>query len=480
VTRWGLLIGRCPYDPNDRESVLAHARQLEGRSLREAIEALLPAEDRQRLMPTVATLSRAGGKGDLGNCIEAGHFYYPPNSDSRPDFPWGDLKCTGLRMRLRAGPTPKERLVLAKIDYLGLPGQTFEEFSRAQKLTQLLLVFYVYEAGVGVLDRRIDLVGIWQPTEDDLRIIREDWLLMRALVAGGRAEDLSESLTRYLGACPKAGDSSARTPQPFGDEAMPRAYCLKRGFLAAIYDELRAARGATPAHSVPLLGLEDFLRSPATFESFVAERLNRFRGLPLERIRETLSITRTFAGKARHAHLAWAILNKLTTGSAKTPADRVAQFRKAGLTIRVVRIRRNGRPAEDVSFPAFDYGELAAEEHWEDSLLYSQLSARFLFVFLLEGEPDAITFSHASFWSMPEHDLMGDAARVWTLTRDLVRASRMDGLPRGSDTATVHVRPHDKDSSRTVALPDGSTTFRRSFWLNKRYVGAIFEGSRPQ
>jgi hypothetical protein len=46
VSRKGILIfANAPYDPDDRESVLGHARKLEGRTLREAINALVPPRE---------------------------------------------------------------------------------------------------------------------------------------------------------------------------------------------------------------------------------------------------------------------------------------------------------------------------------------------------------------------------------------------------------------------------------------------------
>ena len=65
---------------------------------------------------------------------------------------------------------------------------------------------------------------------------------------------------------------------------------------------------------------------------------------------------------------------------------------------------------------------------------------------------------------MPEGDL--DATHeVWADTVKLVRADRLEELPAESQTKAVHVRPHDKHR-----YPG----FKRSFWLNRRYVSKIW------
>lgn len=480
MTARGLIIFPSPYDPSDRESVLRHARSLEGRTLSSTIEALLQGEHRGHAEEAAAEYSVAGGKGDFGNAIEAGHFYYRPNSDSRPDFPWGDLKCTGLRLKRSGEWTPKERLVLSKIDYLRIVRQSFEDFVAGQKLSELLLVFYRYERGVAPMDLMVELVELWSPEPDDWRMFREDWEAIKALVNGGRAQDLSEGGTKCLAACTKAADSSDRTPQPFGEPAKPRAYCLKRSFIDQIFRTLKARRARESAKDVPLLGLDDYLAGGVALEDFVVRKFRTYHGAPVESIAQRLEIdASTFLGKSRHARLAWAILNRLLTGDPRTTAETVSQFRKAGIVIRTVRIKPSGKPAEDISFPAFDYVELAEEADWEDSELRALLASRFLFVFLNEGADGVRHLSHVAFWSMPEEDVEGDARAVWRTTRDLVAKSCVQGLPRGSQTKAVHVRPHDTNSEPTVRLPDGTLTFRRSFWLNKKYVAGIFARTRP-
>jgi len=95
------------------------------------------------------------------------------------------------------------------------------------------------------------------------------------------------------------------------------------------------------------------------------------------------------------------------------------------------------------------------------------LVKRFLFIFLRDDKDGSCPrLAKAVFWSMPEGDL--DATHeVWADTVKLVRADRLEELPAESQTKAVHVRPHDKHR-----YPG----FKRSFWLNRRYVSKIWRG----
>jgi hypothetical protein len=67
---------------------------------------------------------------------------------------------------------------------------------------------------------------------------------------------------------------------------------------------------------------------------------------------------------------------------------------------------------------------------------------------------------------MPEVDL--DLTEpVWKDTVRLIRQDRLEELPRDAETHAVHVRPHD-----TRRYPG----FKRSYWLNRRYVTKIWSG----
>src|SRR5690606_7870935 len=73
----------------------------------------------------------------------------------------------------------------------------------------------------------------WEYPNEDLRIIKKDWELINQKIKEGKAHELSEGDTFYLGACTK-GSTALKSfrNQPFNDEqAKQRAYSLKQGYV---------------------------------------------------------------------------------------------------------------------------------------------------------------------------------------------------------------------------------------------------------
>jgi DNA mismatch repair protein MutH len=98
---------QLPYNPRNKESVLAYAKKLRGKTLREVCDASI-------LEHTYL------GKGNFGQILEKYYFQYEPNSDSQADFfeIGMELKSTPLKQLNNLDYRSKERLVLNIINYL--------------------------------------------------------------------------------------------------------------------------------------------------------------------------------------------------------------------------------------------------------------------------------------------------------------------------------------------------------------------------
>jgi DNA mismatch repair protein MutH len=421
----------------------------------------------------------SGGKGAFGNAIEAGHFYYLPNSSAKPDLGWAELKCTGLLPDVSGSRRAKERLVICMINYGGNPGSKIpcvaEESAETShafcKLLSVLLVFYDYAKVVRsdeLLDLPICLVALWSPSSEDIALFKRDWEVIQGYVKEGRAHELSEGLTPILGACTKSSDSSVTIPQGYGPErAKPRAFALKQAYVTAIFQSLATRTPSPSSQDTDLLVEEPIMRHNENFEKKVLRQMNAFAGRPVDDICDEMSLTGKFGGKSGNSRRMNKFANKVATGFQYQKIGNLPEFFKSGLTVKVVRIRENGQAAEAVSFPAFEYAEVAEEEVWEDSSLYQDLVKRFLFIFLLDhGEDNPVIFDKAVFWSMPEYAL-NKTERVWQDTVKLIRENRLEELPSDANTYAVHVRPHDRRR-----YPG----FKRSYWLNRRYVTSIWAG----
>ena len=463
---------------------MRHARKLEGRTLREAINALVPPKELGVVMEEAAKYCTGKAKGKFGNAIEAGHFYYKPNSDKEPDLGWAELKCTGLK-RVKSGRSTKlsakERLVICMINFGGgdqdeeksILKETFDTSHAKKKLNSLVLVFYEYAKGTAVLDLKVLLVDHWMPDATELRMIREDWELIRSYVKAGDAHLISESLTNILGACTKGAKGTDRVKQANNKEkAKPRAFALKQAFVTQIYERLlnQRSRGKAPEPEIHLDGMDLYRKAKDRFEDFVTKRLNKYAGKTTVQICDELGITGKFESKDKHARRMRKFLNKILSGSQDQESDNLAEFKNTGLQIKTVRLKANGMPAEAVSFPHFKYDELADEDDWEDSELYGMLTSRFLFIFLREmGEGKDPVFEKAIFHSLSEDDL-DEAEKAWKLAVEKAREHVYEEMPGQKANRVIHVRPHD---SKARYGKNPSVEKDRCFWLNQRYIRGV-------
>src|SRR5690554_7268790 len=175
------------------------------------------------------------GKGNFGQILEKFYFGYEPNSNAEPDFKEAgiELKSSPLKTLRNGEFRSKERLILKIINYLEVYKEEFETSSFWKKNADLLLVFYLHDRDLDLLDYIIKLVDDWKYPKEDLKIIRRDWEFINQKIKEGKAHELSEGDTFYLGACTK-GSTALKSfrDQPFNQEkAKQRAYSLKQGYV---------------------------------------------------------------------------------------------------------------------------------------------------------------------------------------------------------------------------------------------------------
>lgn len=454
-----------PYDPNSEESVLAWAKLLEGKTLRELIRERLPKEEADNL---IAQLAARAGRGQLGQCVEEGHFGYAANSKAEPDFGTMELKCTPLIPR-KDGLVAKERIVICMINFGGddrakvpcVLDETFETSHAWAKLRKILLIHYEHKEA-GALDLPIRKASVWVPSEEERRIIKEDWEKIRWMVSEGRAHEISEGMTLLLGACTKAADGKKRTSQTHSTEpAKPRAFALKQSFAQAIWESLmRSPQKPLPA----MREIDRYLKADGSFENWLLGKFRGFRNLTIDEICRDLRIARRTDSLNQHAANMRAVLNVILAGADGKSHRNLDELRKTGLQIKTIRINPNGKPHQAVSFPAFDYDELAAEDTWEDSSLYHLFTRRFLLIFLHDDGDGECVFARATFWSMPERDLES-CKTVWQMSVDAARRGDYGDMPGMKDHPIAHVRPHDQK---------GGPGMKRCYWLNKGYIEKLW------
>jgi DNA mismatch repair protein MutH len=437
------------FDDASRDSILAYAKQLEGKSLSEID------------LPARREISLGKGKGSFGLFVEYYVFGVKPNSNPFPDLPKAkvEIKTAPLICAKRVGVTPKERMVLGIIDFNGIVGEQFESSKFMQKNECLLALFYFWRANAKPRSLRFERVEYIVFRDEDREIIKSDWEAIRAKVSVGEAHLLSEGDTLYLGACTKGVNSKTLRRQPFGKApARQRAFSLKTSYLKNYRNR-----------SKNIVDIAPQLRpvSPtASFEELVVMRLAQFKGKSEAELVSTLAPA--FSRK-KPKHLFRLLVDRMLGLKEK---QRAGEFEKANLTIRAIRVEEDGDIEQSMSFKNIDYDELVDTKTWEDSEFYDEISRRFLLCVFKRSPADGeFRFVGGRFWGMPAKDLE-DAKRVWSLTRRLTKSGDEAKFPKSSETKVAHVRPKAQKGHHTVNFR-GRRIKKKCFWFNREYVTRV-------
>lgn len=187
------------YDEFNKLSVLEYAKKLEGKTLREA----LSIETLQNI-----AIDEKGNKGRYGQKLERYYFGYDINSNSSADFPCGlELKAAPLKYLKNGSLVPKERMVCNIINYMEIIHEDWETSSFLEKNSDTLLIRYIdpMDKNIEQLDYIIYDVHIHSIFNDkeDKNQFEDDWNIIVNKIKNGEAHLLSESDTKYLGACTK-------------------------------------------------------------------------------------------------------------------------------------------------------------------------------------------------------------------------------------------------------------------------------------
>ena len=211
----------------DRQEIELIAKSAIGKSLNDILnEELVTIEDKE------------ANKGGFGQLIEKYLFGMDNNSDSEPDFmPAGiELKVTPYKRIKKSELSAKERLVLNIIDYETEYKNEFRSSHFWYKNNKIQLLWYLWEAGKDKKDLKITHEKLLELSKnEDLKQIEEDWNLIIKKIREGKAHEISEADTMYLGACSKGANALSTRKQPFSDiPAMQRAFCFKNSYMTQL------------------------------------------------------------------------------------------------------------------------------------------------------------------------------------------------------------------------------------------------------
>ena len=457
------------YDKTKPKSIEAYAQKLIGRSFRQVME-----DDSNAIREDGTTYGKSDvaetkrNKGNVGQIIEECFFHYSCNSDARADFPEAgvELKVTPYKENKNGTLSAKERLILTMIDYMTVVNEDFETSHFWNKSKLILLIYYLYKQEVKFnLDYRIGYAKLFTPPEQDLKIIRHDYEIIVEKIRAGKAHELSEGDTLYLGAATKSSTSEVRRKQPYSDiPAKPRAFTFKNSYITYVLNNYIIPGKDTYEPIVK----DDSVES---LEDYVVNKIGEYEGYSVDELCEKFDVDIAKKAKNLGAMLAYRILG--------IKSNQAEEFEKANIVLKTIRIGSNNKIKESMSFPTFKFKELVQEE-WDDSTFGNYLrETRFLFVVYKFDENEKLHLKGAQFWNIPYEDLENDVRQMWERTvqvlKEGLKVENINGInhnnfPKATENRVSHVRPHAQNAKDTYELPDGREYPKQCFWLNNTYI----------
>ena len=365
------LNSTLPYDKTRAISIFEYSKGLLGQTLRDFVwENYEPKK----------------GKGGLGQMVENIYFLLETNSNPAADFSEAgmELKCTPLKKSKENEYLIKERLVCNMINYCEVIKDDFEHSHFYLKCQLMLLLFYLHQSKCNNLDLEFIFSVLWKLPEKDLLIIRHDYEVIIDKIKQGKAHELSEGDTMYLGACRKGqkGESLMKQPNNPDVDAPRRAFSLKMAYMRTILDYV-VQSGKNAVSNVA--GVKSEIVSTQalrqhSFDDILLCRFKPFLNMPFKKIAKRKKVDISNNPKNKFAMVA----NAIAASAKCANVNRSEEFLKAGLTMKTIRVQANGIIKEAMSFENIDYIEVAECEDWIDSRLYELYSSRFMFVVFKE------------------------------------------------------------------------------------------------
>ncbi|WP_277287628.1 Sau3AI family type II restriction endonuclease [Sneathia sanguinegens] len=472
------MVNNYGYDKTNSKSIESYTKKLIGKTFRDVIDEEDVVKERVEEYNYQEKLNKKN-KGNLGHIIEENYFGYKKNNDPRPDFHEAgvELKVTPYKINKNGTISAKERLVITMIDYFSVINEKFENSHLLEKSKKILLIYYLYDVNKKYnLDYRIDYVKLFTPPENDMEIIKHDFELIIDKISKGKAHELSESDTLYLGATTKGSSSKDRQRQPNSDIlAKPRAFSFKNSYMTYVLNNYIISEN----NNEKILNKK--IDKP--FEEYVNSEIEKYKNKSIDELCNIFKISNK-KSKNLEAMLAYRILG--------VKGEKAEEFEKANIKVKSIRLTYNNKIKESMSFPFFYFKELAKEK-WEDSKFANELrETRFLFIVYKEDIKGKLYLKGSQFWNIPYNDLEYEVKSVWQRTKDIINNGVifeikndkvLNNLPKARENRVSHVRPHTSKSAYKLRnyeygeiekyadeLPDGQYMTKQCFWLNNTYI----------
>lgn len=413
------------------------------------------------------------GKGNLGQVVEESYFGYDINSRAEADFSHVgvELKVTPFKVNKNKTISAKERLVLNIINYMEEYKKDFYESSFWQKNNKLLLVFYQWKKELDKKDYVVKDIMLHEFSEEDLVVIKDDWNTIVNKIKEGKAHELSEGDTNYLAACSKGVNRNSVRIQPFSNElAMQRAYSLKSSYMTSL---IRKRLGVKDDEVVSILK-----GTKMTIEQLLECKFEKFYGKSIDDICKELNVD-IYAENGKLPKNYVQIIVSRILGLTTNDLNKIEEFSKANIKFKTIRIEKNGKIKEHMSFPTFKYKEIIKEDWYNSNLRNLFEEQKYLFVVFRYDENNVLRLDKIKLWNMPISVLDTYVKDTWEETVRVIKEGvkieikgrkTYDNLPGPKFNGICHTRPHAINSDDTYELPDGRKLVKKCFWLDKDYI----------
>ena len=485
------------YDDTNIDSIFKYAKKLEGMTFQEVLDEYKKSSQKLYINPLKAsdeisdydnsynnTLPSKGAKGQLGNILERYYFGYLPNGHQQADFSkiGLELKQTCIDQKKNGEYTAGERLSITNISYKDPVEDNFYLSHVWNKIAKILLIHYLRDKSKDRFDYPIKYVNLFTPPQEDLAIIIQDYLKIISKIKDGKAHEISESDTLYLGACTKGATAEKSTvPQYYGDKipAKKRNFCFKRQYMDYVLNHYILKK----TESAESILKSNELNQHKSFEELILGMINMHAGKTDKELCELYGRPYN-KNKAQWSDLAYKMLG--------IKGNHAEEFIKANIVVKSIRLEQNGTMKECISLPPFAFKQLITEEFEESSFCEYFEETKFLFV-VYKSNGTNYVLQGAQLWNMPISDLYGDAQIGWQKIHDKIQSGInfivendrvINDLPNKSDNRILHIRPHAAKAAYKLnngymigdiqknanQLPNGDWMTTQSFWLNNNYI----------
>ena len=415
-------------------------------------------------------------KGGLGQLVEKYLFGIENNNNSEPDFmPAGiELKLTPYKKIRKGQLSAKERLTLNIIDFKEEYKNEFKTSHFWFKNNKIQLLWYLWEKGKDKKDLIITNEKLLElENSDDLKQIEEDWNYIIQKIKEGKAHEISEADTMYLGVCTKGTNSLSLREQPFNYiPAMQRAFCFRSSYMTQL------VRKYIGDYS----NVEKVLKNKTdTFNEFVNNVIIKYKNKTQKELLKEFNIN------TNAKNINSILISRMFNVKGKLVLTE--EFQKANIIPKTIRIEENGKIIESISFPYFKYTDIINEE-WQTCKLKEELETTKYMFFVFKKEHNEYVFKGIKLWNMPEIDIETYVMDMWKKTYNTIKSGNIiksidiNGIRKtnfvgSSENRVCHVRPHGRNANDVCKLPvadklTGVTEYtKHCFWLNNKYLQEV-------